>query len=163
MGILFFALWLILNGHFAADAKMLQIVLFGLCICSLLYFFLIRFTKFTFTFDMFFLKNVHLFVLYLFVLIGNIFVSNFHVIRMILTPKENPHPAIVHFDVPLRDEMLRTLLANSITLTPGTITVDLTDTEYTVHALKEEYIRGIEDSTLVRILMKMEAKKNGNQ
>ena len=48
-------------------------------------------------------------------------------------------------------------MANSITLTPGTITIALEGDELIVHALDEELVEGIDESIFVRMLRKMEA------
>ncbi|MBQ8547563.1 MAG: Na+/H+ antiporter subunit E, partial [Lachnospiraceae bacterium] len=56
----------------------------------------------------------------------------------------------------LKTDLARTVLANSITLTPGTITVELTEDEFKVHCLDKEMAEGIEDSVFVRLLLKME-------
>lgn len=61
---------------------------------------------------------------YLFFMIKAIYTSGFQMIGMIITHKINP--AIVEIETDLEDDFKRTILANSITLTPGTITVDLT-------------------------------------
>ena len=48
-------------------------------------------------------------------------------------------PCIVRFKPELDSEFGRVTLANSITLTPGTVTVDITeDGEYIIHALSRE-------------------------
>ena len=47
-------------------------------------------------------------------------------------------------------------LANSITLTPGTITVSLKDDTYEVHCLDKGLSEGIEDSCFVKLLKEME-------
>ena len=49
-------------------------------------------------------------------------------------------------------------LANSITLTPGTITVDLHDNHYLVHALDASLVEGLDDGVFVQPLVKMEAR-----
>jgi multicomponent Na+:H+ antiporter subunit E len=49
------------------------------------------------------------------------------------------------------------LLANSITLTPGTITVSVHGDEFCVHALDSSLAEGIEEGGFVHILRKMEA------
>ena len=49
------------------------------------------------------------------------------------------------------------IMANSITLTPGTITASVDGNTYTVHCLSREMIDGIESSTFVRLLQKLEA------
>jgi multicomponent Na+:H+ antiporter subunit E len=45
----------------------------------------------------------------------------------------NVNPRIVHFRTRLRSDLARMVLANSITFTPGTITLDLNDDHLTVH------------------------------
>ncbi|MBL7007185.1 MAG: Na+/H+ antiporter subunit E [Spirochaetia bacterium] len=45
----------------------------------------------------------------------------------------NASPRIVHFRTRLRSDLARMVLANSITFTPGTITLDLNDDHLTVH------------------------------
>ena len=61
------------------------------------------------------------------------------------------------FDVDIQSEFLRFVLANSITLTPGTITVDVDDNHFCVHALDYTLAEGIEDSVFIKLLRKMEA------
>ena len=48
------------------------------------------------------------------------------------------------------------MLANAITLTPGTITVTLEGSEYTVHCLDESMAEGIQDSEFVKYILKFE-------
>ncbi|MDE7238684.1 MAG: Na+/H+ antiporter subunit E, partial [Lachnospiraceae bacterium] len=65
-------------------------------------------------------------------------------------------PAIVSFDVTLKTEVGRALLANSITLTPGTITVSLSDNHYVVHCLDKAFGEGLDSSVFVRLIADME-------
>lgn len=58
-----------------------------------------------------------------------------HVTKLILNPKMPINPALIRYPVQLKHEGQRVLYANSITLTPGTIAVDLTETEIWVHQL----------------------------
>ena len=67
-------------------------------------------------------------------------------------------PVIVRFRVDLETELARVILANSITLTPGTITVLLEGNEYTVHCLDKCLAEGMEDSSFVKMLQKIERK-----
>ena len=62
----------------------------------------------------------------------------------------------MHFKTDLHSTFARVLLANSITLTPGTITVALTGNEYTVHCLDKELAEGISSSVFVKLLEKIE-------
>ena len=49
------------------------------------------------------------------------------------------------------------VLANSITLTPGTITIRMEGNEFYVHCLDKEFAEGMESSIFVELLSKMEA------
>jgi len=49
------------------------------------------------------------------------------------------------------------LLANSITLTPGTITVTLEEDVYRIHCLDESFVDGLGGGRILKILEKMEA------
>ena len=71
---------------------------------------------------------------YLLWLLPRIFASGFHVARVVLDPRCSPRPGVVRFTTSLPSPAARTMLANSITLTPGTITLNVDGDEYTVHA-----------------------------
>lgn len=63
--------------------------------------------------------------------------------------KKSLHPQIVWFQANYDNPAARALLANSITLTPGTVTVDiLEDGTYSVHALTEGAKEGLLDGTM---------------
>jgi multicomponent Na+:H+ antiporter subunit E len=68
-------------------------------------------------------------------LVYEIVKSNLQVAYMVLHPKLPIDPGLLRFRTRLRSKVGHVILANSITLTPGTITVDLTDGTYLVHAL----------------------------
>ena len=93
---------------------------------------------------------------YGYVLIKEIVSANLTVCRMILTRKETMEPVIVRVHADLKTETARVILANSITLTPGTITVSLTGQELLVHCLDKSLSEGMEDSVFVKLLQKME-------
>ena len=75
---------------------------------------------------------------------------------MILSRKEIVEPVIVHVHTNLKTVTARVILANSITLTPGTITVSMTDDNLLVHCLDKSLAEGMEDSAFVKLLEKME-------
>jgi multicomponent Na+:H+ antiporter subunit E len=64
--------------------------------------------------------------------------SNLQVAYIVMQPKMNVRPGLLCFRTKLRSQTGHIILANSITLTPGTITVDFKDGIYTVHALAPE-------------------------
>lgn len=67
------------------------------------------------------------FILYIPWLLYQVFVANIHVMYLVFHPRmmELIDPRIIEFDTRLKSDMARVTLANSITLTPGTITVNV--------------------------------------
>lgn len=77
------------------------------------------------------LPNPFALMLYVGILIFFLYQSSFMMLKAVVTGKASPR--IVHFRTRLKSDMSRMVLANSITLTPGTITLDLNDDHLTVH------------------------------
>ena len=71
-------------------------------------------------------------------LLGQIVKSNIAVIARVLGPRQAIDPAMVTVKTKARTELGKALFANSITLTPGTVTVDVDGDELKVHALVRE-------------------------
>ena len=82
--------------------------------------------------------------------------ANFAVIHMILSEKEEIEPALVSFQSDMETSVGKALLANAITLTPGTITVSLENEEYVVHCLDDELAVGMADSVFVHLISDLE-------
>ncbi len=70
---------------------------------------------------------------YLIVFLIALVQSNFDVARRVLTPSLPINPGIVKFKTKLKTHYSRMVLANSITLTPGTLTVDVIDDTFYIH------------------------------
>ena len=151
MYILLFLLWIALNGRITAE-----IALFGVAISAFVYWIMCRFLEYNPRNDLIFLRRLPLIIYYIFVLFVEIIKSSIVALKIVYSHKLDIQPQVVFFDVPLKSEFLRTILANSITLTPGTITVDVDDDHFCVHALDYTMTEGIDDSVFVRLLMKME-------
>jgi multicomponent Na+:H+ antiporter subunit E len=83
------------------------------------------------------LKKAIRFIAYLPWLIWQVVLANFHVVHMVLSPAKI-NPQIVRLKSNLKSDLSMVTLANSITLTPGTITMDIIDGEYYVHALSQK-------------------------
>ncbi|MCO4757521.1 MAG: Na+/H+ antiporter subunit E [Oceanospirillaceae bacterium] len=73
-------------------------------------------------------------------LIGQIFSSAIHVTKLIWGTPDKVSPAIAKISAKNVPQSSRVLYANSITLTPGTLSVDLEEGEVTVHALHKSSI-----------------------
>ncbi len=62
--------------------------------------------------------------------------ANFQVAKIVLSPSLPVNPGIVKFKTSLKSDFAKMVLANTITLTPGTLTVDLVEDEFYIHWLK---------------------------
>jgi multicomponent Na+:H+ antiporter subunit E len=72
-------------------------------------------------------------IIYLVVLIWECIKANFDVAYRVLSPKMPIKPGIVKIKCSLKTDIAKTFLANSITMTPGTITVDVLNDDLYVH------------------------------
>ena len=68
-------------------------------------------------------------------LLKEIALANLKVIRLVLSPRLRIEPVLITLHGSQRTALGRVVYGNSITLTPGTLTVDVDDSEFTVHAL----------------------------
>jgi len=76
------------------------------------------------------------FILYMPWLMYQIILSNFHVAKVVLSPRMPIQPSLITFPTKLKKGISLLAFANSITLTPGTITADIRGGGYyVVHAL----------------------------
>lgn len=152
MYLLLFVLWLVLNSKVT-----LEISLFGLVITAALG--LLCYVLFGYTpkKELRLYKKTPLFLAYIAVLVWEILKANFTVLGIIFNRKKKVSPALITFSVDLKTDFARYMLANSITLTPGTITVDVDGNRITAHCLDEKMLDGAETSIFVRLLQKLEA------
>ena len=77
------------------------------------------------------------FIQYLPWLLYQIYLANIYVVKLALSPRmqEKIYPHVVKFKSRLKNELALVVFADSITLTPGTITVLLEDDTFYVHAI----------------------------
>ncbi|WP_304507273.1 Na+/H+ antiporter subunit E [Anaerotignum sp.] len=153
MFFLLFLLWIIFNGKVT-----LEIVLFGIAICAWLYWFMCKYLGYHANKEMRILKHMHLYIRFFFILALEIIKANIAVIRIILSPKKEFEPAIVKFKTDIKSDLGRVFLANSITLTPGTYTIQLEDDEYLIHALDKPFGEDLNDSVFAKEIRELEAK-----
>lgn len=81
-------------------------------------------------------------------LAGGIVVAGLQVAYVVLHPRLPVAPKLVRFRADLPHTLARLTLANSITLTPGTVTLDVEGDEFLVHALTADAARSIEEGSM---------------
>ena len=153
MAVVFFALWIVFNGQVTTE-----IVWFGVSISAILYLFVCRYMGYSPKKDIKACSLVFHALRYVGVLLWEVVKANSQVIRLIVSSKYEVEPKLVTFTTDLKTAPAKVMLANSITLTPGTITVSLEDNCYQVHCLDKEMAEGMDDSVFVHLLKKMEEK-----
>ena len=99
-----------------------------------------------------FLRVLPRFIAYVPWLMKEIALANWQVMMIVLDPRLPIDPVVGRFEAPLRSDLALTTLGNSITLTPGTITVDVDGREFLVHSLMgREAIAGCEGPMARRV------------
>ena len=151
MLLLFFLAWIIFNGRITPE-----IIAFGLVIAGAVFAFVCRFMGHSIQKELALYRRLPLLCRYVWLLLKEIVQANLSVCRMILTRREIVEPVLVKIPTDLKSETARVILANSITLTPGTITVSLTQKELLVHCLDKSLAEGMEDSEFVKLLKQLE-------
>lgn len=151
MYVLFFLAWIIFNGNIT-----LEIVIFGVVIATVMFVFMCKFMDYSLRKELNVYKKSIWFLAYVIVLLREIVKANLAIIPKILTVEEEMDPIIVKFRTSLKSDFTRMLLANSITLTPGTITISLEGDEYTIHCLDVSLAEGLKNSDFEQALKKLE-------
>ena len=151
MYILFLFLWIILNGQLTWE-----ITAFGIVIAGVMYGFVCKFLDYSFETDILLFRKLPYILAYILILIWEIIKANVSAIRLATSFRNEVDPVIVKFKTDLKTDIAKVVLANSITLTPGTITIKLEGSEFVVHALDVELVEGIDESVFVHMLRRME-------
>lgn len=153
MLVLYFILWIIFNGQIT-----LEICIFGVFVAALLFAFACRFMDYSLKKELLVYRKLGKIVQYIFTLVVEVVKANLGTVHLILTQKEEIQPVLVSFHSDLKSPVGQTLLANAITLTPGTITVTLENGDYTVHCLDESLAEGMDQSVFTRLAQEIEQK-----
>lgn len=154
MFILLFLLWLILNGKFTVE-----IAILGLVISAVILLFMCKFMDFSLKKELKLYKNFFWFVKFIAILVWEIIKANLSLISLETTQRYELEPVLVSFTSPVKSSVGKFLLANSITLTPGTITVSQEGDEFVVHALDSSLAVGLDSSVFVKQILKLEERE----
>ena len=151
MFFLLFALWILFNGQWTGE-----IAVTGVVLCGLIYLFIWKFMDYSPRKEWRLCKLLPKAIAYLGYLIKEICVSAIATLRFVWSPKEEVEPQLVSFHTKVKTEAGRVVLANSITMTPGTITVDMRDDLLLVHCLDSSFAEGIDDSEMQKRVCHLE-------
>ena len=90
-------------------------------------------------------------------LFGTVIQANFDVARRILHPRLPITPTVIRVPAEQRTAPGRVSYANSITLTPGTISLEVSDDEIEVHALSVDAAEDLQSGEMGRRVVALEA------
>jgi multicomponent Na+:H+ antiporter subunit E len=79
------------------------------------------------------IKKVVFLCIYIIILFKEIIIANFDVAYRVIHPKLPIKPGIVIIKTELKQDLAKMILANSITLTPGTFTLDIDEDRLLIH------------------------------
>ncbi|MCD8052056.1 MAG: Na+/H+ antiporter subunit E [Clostridiales bacterium] len=151
MFLVFFLVWVMLNGRWTVE-----IALFGVGIAGAMYAFVCVFMDYSPAKDLRLAKKLPLALCYAYHLIAEIVKANLAMLPFLFSNEMLPEPSLVLFYADLKTDLARSILANSITITPGTITVEQEDNAYCVHCFDKTMGEGLDESIFVKLLQRME-------
>ena len=149
LGVVLYTLWLLLSGHYEP-----LLLTLGALSCLLVVVIALRMEVIDHE-----SHPLHLtprLPLYWLWLLWEIVKSNLVVARLILTPTLSISPTVVRVTATQRSDLGRVVYANSITLTPGTVSMSLDDHQIEVHALTRELAEGLEAGEMDRRVTRLE-------
>ncbi len=153
MYLLLFLLWLVFNGRVT-----LEILLIGVLVTAAVGWFMYAAFSYTVKTELKIWRIAPLIAEFWAALIVEVIKANIKVTQAVLNKKRPLKQTLVTFDMDLKHSFTRYLFANSITLTPGTITVDVDGSRFVVHCLSEDLLDGVESGRIAGILRRVEAK-----
>lgn len=156
MALLLAATWLLLSGHFGV-----LLLTLGALSCALVLFLSHRMAVIDRE-----TQPLHLASTlpgYWLWLLGQILRSNLDVVRRILSPRVDISPTMVRIELDEKTELGQTIFANSITLTPGTVSVDLRAGTVEVHGLARNVVNALAGGEMQRRVLAMEKAVTENR
>ena len=137
-----FTFWLILSGHYDALHIGAGIACAGLVS-------LVSADLFTFGTGARSSFRIGRFALYVPWLLWEILQASLHVTWLVVRPR-GIRSRVIRFRTHLQNQVARVVFGNSITLTPGTVTVDIEGDQFTVHALSDTAAEALLDGDMER-------------
>ena len=153
MYFLLFGFWVLLNGKWTTE-----IAIVGVIVCAALYAFMCAFMDYSPKKEWQIGKRIFRIIGYFFYLVGEIFKSAWGTMVLIWSPEKEIEPRVTSFRTHLRTDAGKVVLANSITMTPGTITVDVQDDLFLIHCLDESFDVGQEGFEMEDRILRIEGQ-----
>ena len=154
MPVVLFFLWVLFNVKLSWEVAVI-----GVLVTVFVYRFMCKHMDYSYKSDIAIIRKLPLGIKYFIELVRQVILSNIDVSNVVFRKSKEIKPQLVFFKTRLQSDATRVALANSITLTPGTITVSEDEGIFGVHCLNSHMAEGIDSSGFVSILAKMEGGK----
>jgi multicomponent Na+:H+ antiporter subunit E len=92
---------------------------------------------------------------------GQVLLAALHVARVVLDPRLPVRPVMVVCRTGLEGQISRIAFAHAVTLTPGTLTVDIDGGTFLIHCLDEDFARQVQDGQLERRIARVFEQEGG--
>ena len=96
-------------------------------------------------------------------LLKEVVVANWKVLQLVWSPTLKLEPSMVEVALEPTTPMGHTVLANSITMTPGTVSVEVEPGSILVHAINAEARDGLQESTMAQRVRALELRAQGGE
>ena len=149
LGLTLFVTWLLLSGVYQTFFIILGVISCAICVAIALRMEVVDHET----------HPVHLSLIlpgYWLWLFKEIILANVDVTKRILAPRLPINPCLFRVEATQREELGKVIYANSITLTPGTVTVDIDGDELVVHALSDSTKDDLETGEMDRRVTALE-------
>lgn len=146
-----FIFWIILNGRITSET-----ILFGIVFSALVTMLSYKTLRITKDLEKKIFKKTGKIIVYLGILVIEMIKANIDIIKLVLSKDPEISPTLKPMKARLKSRISRVALANSITLTPGTITVTMNENNLLIHAIEKSNLDGIEESIFVEKLQEIE-------
>ncbi len=147
-----FGFWVLLNGKWTVE-----IAVVGAIVCAALYAFMVAFMGYSPKQEWRLARRLPRIAGYIFYLVGEVFASSWGTVKLIWSPEKEIAPRVTSFHTRLHSDAGKVVLANSITMTPGTITVDVQGDLFLIHCLDESFDVGQEGFEMEDRIMRLES------
>ena len=143
--------WLILSPEFS-----IEVILVGSIVSSLVVAYSQNIIFNENEMPLYSLKNIKTFIVFIGILLIEIVKANIDVVKVVLNPALPIQPQFVSVPMTIKNNVNKVIFSNFVTLTPGTLTVDVREDEFIIHALTDGAAEGMVDSILEQYTLKLE-------
>ena len=146
-----YVLWIILNGRTTVD-----VLVSGVFVIAIVGLFCYKNMGYRIQNEKIALKKAGKLFCYFLLLLKEMIIANVQVLSLVLSPTMKIRPCIIRFQPRINSIPGRVLLANCITLVPGSVTIEMMNEGYIVHAMTTEIAQSVRESSFERMIREIE-------